>query len=102
MRKTANLLTFEQFERLPDKPGKSELLDAELIQSLPATLRHMDLAQNLFLLLLEFVKSEALPHLGQVNIEYGYKLGTRSWLQPDVSIAYSNQARGRYLEGAPL
>src|SRR5262244_2144484 len=98
MGKTAKLLTFEEFEQLPDKPGKSELLDGELIQLPPAKLRHADLAQNLFLLVLEFVKSGTFPHLGDVNIHYGYKLGPRSWIQPDVSITHPNQARGRYLE----
>src|SRR5262249_12903094 len=74
----------------------------ELIQLPPAQLRHMDVTKRLFLLLLRFVESVALPHLGEVNIEYGYKLGRRSWIQPDVSIAHPNQVRGRYLEGAPL
>jgi Uma2 family endonuclease len=99
---TTTLLTFEEFEQLPDEPCKSELLDGELIQLPPAKLRHMDLATRLYHLLLEFVKSGAFPHLGQVTIEYGYKLGRRSWVIPDVSITHPNQTRGDYLEGAPL
>jgi len=29
---TTKLLTFEEFEQLPDAPGKRELLDGELIE----------------------------------------------------------------------
>jgi len=29
---TTNLMTFEQFERLPDEPHKLELIDGELIR----------------------------------------------------------------------
>jgi Uma2 family endonuclease len=96
------LLTFEQVEQLPDEPGKSELLDGELIQLPPAKLRHMDIAQRMFLLLWQFAERGTTPHLGAVNMEFGYKLGRRSWFQPDVSIAHPNQASGDYLEGAPL
>jgi Uma2 family endonuclease len=34
------LLTFEEFEQLPDRPGKDELLRGELIQMPPGKLRH--------------------------------------------------------------
>ena len=34
------LLTFEEFERLPDEPGKMELLDEEPIRLPPAKLKY--------------------------------------------------------------
>ena len=33
---STSLLTFEEFEQLPDDPGKLELLDGELIRLPPA------------------------------------------------------------------
>jgi Uma2 family endonuclease len=38
----------------------------------------------------------------QTYFEMGYKMGSRAWLQPDVSIAHPDQIRGKYFEGAPL
>ena len=99
---TTTLLTFEEFEQLPEEPGKSELLDGELIQLPPAKLRHMDVTERLLFLLRQFVESNRFPHLGKVHMEYGYKLSKRSWLQLDVSIEHPDQKRGDYLEGAPL
>ena len=37
---TTSLLTFEEFERLPDQPGKRELLKGELIDGPPAEEKH--------------------------------------------------------------
>jgi Uma2 family endonuclease len=34
------LLTFKEFERLPDQPRKQELLEGELIELPPAELKH--------------------------------------------------------------
>jgi len=31
---TTTLLSFEEFEQLPDEPGKVELLDGELIETI--------------------------------------------------------------------
>ena len=46
------LVTFEDLERLPEddeRPGKTELLDGEVIQMPPAFLPHNRLAKKLFL-----------------------------------------------------
>jgi Uma2 family endonuclease len=37
---TPKLLTFEEFEHLPDAPGKRELLEGELLESPPPQRRH--------------------------------------------------------------
>ena len=38
---TSTLMTFEDFERLPDEPGKDELIDGEHIHVPPPFLEHM-------------------------------------------------------------
>jgi Uma2 family endonuclease len=102
------LLTFEELERLPEEPGKTELLDGVLIQMPPAKLRHNKLAEQLYLFLRKLVVDlkEAGPDLslGEVHIGMGYKIGKKpdSWLIPDVSITHRDQPSGDYYEGAPL
>jgi Uma2 family endonuclease len=99
---TTTLLSFEEFERLPDEPGKVELLDGELIQLPPAKLKHMEVARRLNALLMRAVaKAGASAKLGDVYFETGYKFSSRRWLQPDVSIPYCDQPRGDYFESAP-
>lgn len=103
---TTGLLTFEEFERLPehDEPGKLELLDGELIRMPPAFFSHMDIAMRLYdLLKVEVARlhSQGLAlNLGRVAIETGYHLGA-SFLIPDVSIIHTGQKIDRYPEGAP-
>jgi Uma2 family endonuclease len=99
---TTTLLSFEEFEQLPDEPGKVELLDGELIQLPPAKYKHMEIAHRIHALLVPAVgKAEASAKLGRAYLEMGYKFGTRAWLQPDVSISYRDQPRGNYFESAP-
>jgi Uma2 family endonuclease len=97
------LMTFDELERVPEEPGKTELLDGELIQLPPAKLPYHKLAQRLFLRLLETVERADLGH-GEVHFGMGYKIGGKpdSWLIPDVSITYRDQPGDEYCEGAPL
>jgi Uma2 family endonuclease len=99
------LLTFEQFEQLPDEPGKRELLRGELIELPPAKLKHNDMAHLFYDLLKPSLanlkgRDPAQP-LGRVYIEMGYKISSDNWFQPDVSITHAGQAKGDYLQGAP-
>jgi len=102
------LVTFEELERLPEEPGKTELLDGELIQMPPAKRPHNKHSKRLFLRLFQLIESlradGAALGLGEVEIEMGYKLGRKpdSWLIPDVSIAHRGQPGDDYYEGAPL
>ena len=99
---TTTLLSFEEFERLPDEPGKVELLDGELIQLPPAKFKHMEIAHRIHTLLVPAVdKAGASARLGVAYLEMGYKFGSGAWLQPDVSIPYRDQPRGDYFESAP-
>jgi Uma2 family endonuclease len=91
------LMTFEELERLPDEPGKTELLDGELIQMPPAKRLDHILAEELFLRLHQMVESlnagSADLALGEVHFGVGYKIGRRpdSWLIPDVSVTHRDQ-----------
>jgi Uma2 family endonuclease len=102
------LLTFERFEQLPEAPGKSELLEGELIQLPPADTEHNEAAERLFLQF--FRQMDALRNvdpnysMGKVHHEMGYLLGRDpgSWLQPDISVTWPNQKSVRYYEGSPM
>jgi len=96
------LLTFEEFEALPDEPGKRELLDGQLIVRPPPKLRHIEIQHRIRRLLERYVESN---QLGIVYTDAGYKLDKRHWLQPDVSFVRTAQRKSAdpdgYLEGAP-
>jgi Uma2 family endonuclease len=97
---TTGLITFEEFETLPETPGKQELLDGEVIELPPAKKKHNQSAQCIFLALHAAVDaSVGTPYIGM-----GYRVSRNrdSWLIPDVSIAHPDQPGEEYLEGAPL
>jgi Uma2 family endonuclease len=97
---TTGLITFEEFETLPENPGKQELLNGEVIELPPAKKKHNQGAQRLFLALHAAVDaSVGTPYIGM-----GYRVTRRpdSWLIPDVSIAHPDQPGEDYIEGAPL
>lgn len=98
-------VTFEEFEQMPEQPGKQELLDGELIELPPARLRHNEIRERAFLRLLALVTelhlSSGAPHLGKVHIEMGYRLQSHGWLVPDVSITHSGQQQNDYYLDSP-
>jgi len=108
MATTTTLLTFAEFEQLPDEPAKLELLEGELIRMPSAQKKHMHTAKRLFLVLLKAVEGLRCNRpdlaLGEINIEMGYLMGTDpgTWLVPDVSITHADQKGEDYYEGAPL
>src|SRR5262252_3533250 len=99
---TTTLLTFEEFERLPDSPGKRELLDGEIIEMPPPKLRHSKIQKRIEVRLTPYALDR---RLGEVYTEAGFKLGERHWVQPDVSLVSPEQDAASdpegYLEGAP-
>jgi len=101
---STSLMTFAEFEQLPDEPNKLELIDGELIRMPPAQTNHMRIASRLFKMLdavLQRLHSQGqAPDLGEVFIETGYRIQDH-WLIPDVSISHAQQAENKYLEGAP-
>ena len=96
------LLTFEEFERYEDDGMKHVLLEGEHIVVPPPKHRHSRIQLNLSDLIRPYVRQR---QLGEVYIESGFRLGTLSWLQPDVSFVRRSQLEAvdadGYLEGAP-
>ena len=92
----ATKLTDEEFLALPDQPGKQELLDGELINVPPAKVDHNDIAMRFFELLRSVLQPSRVKH------EYGYKLRSGRWLQPDVSVIWPDQPRGQWFERSPM
>ena len=79
---TTTLLSFEEFEHLPDAPGKRELLDGELIELPPPKRRHTIIQHRIA----EALRRYAVEHGLLVFVEAGFHLGARrsEWLKPDV------------------
>jgi Uma2 family endonuclease len=102
---TTALLTFDEFERLPDQPGKRELLQGELIELPPAELRHNEISERVFLrlhsALIDAHRRGEAADLGKVHHEMGYKLPDDGFVQPDVSVTHAAQEEGKYYGGAP-
>src|SRR5258708_544732 len=99
---TTTLLTFREFEELPDSPGKRELLDGELIEMPPPKTRHSKIHLRIRDRLSPYVLDRGL---GEVYIEAGFRLGERHWVQPDLSLVSGEQDQTSdpegYFEGAP-
>ena len=88
---TTTLLTFEEFERLPDQPGKRELLEGELIELPPAELKHNRIAHRIYHRLIAAVEAAhghgQAADLGEVYHEMGYKLARNAYVQPETAFA---------------
>jgi Uma2 family endonuclease len=102
---TTALMTFEEFEALPDQPGKRELLKGELIELPVAEFKHNAISHRIFrpldaALAAARARGEA-AELGEVYIEMGYKLAGDGYVQPDVSVTHAGQPTEKYLGGAP-
>ena len=102
---TQALLSFEEFERLPDTAGQRELLKGELIELPPPEFRHTAIAHRIYKRLdvalnEAHVRGEA-AELGVPYIEMGYKLSGDSFVRPDVSVAFAAGEPEKYIEGSP-
>lgn len=99
------LLTFEQFEQLPEKSGRRELLEGELIELPPPFYQHNANSERVlycFNAALEQLHAQGqAASLGLAHMFMGYRLETGSYLIPDVSITHANQPCGQYLERSP-
>lgn len=103
MATTTNLLSWAEFEQLPDDGMHHEIIEGELINYPPPKWKHSDVASNAFVALLPLRQNG----LGRVHAEAGYKISHNppSWIQPDVSFVRAERidtvAPGGYLTGAP-
>jgi Uma2 family endonuclease len=98
------LISWQEFENLPDDGFHKELLEGELVTLPPPKSGHSDISHNIFEALHSFVKPRKL---GRVYIEAGYRLPTdpSTWIQPDVSFLRASRKSqtlpAAYFEGAP-
>jgi Uma2 family endonuclease len=91
------LLSEEEFLNLPESAGKQELLEGELIDLPPAKYSHDELAKRIASLL-----ETAVPR-SRVWVETAYRLSSRSWLKPDVSVSWPEQRiEDDWQQGSPL
>jgi Uma2 family endonuclease len=101
MATTTNLLTWKEFEQLPDE--HLEILEGELITLPPPKSGHSLIAENTAELLRPLKANGA----GRILCEAGYKLSEdpATWIQPDVSFLKMERVRatkpGDYFLGAP-
>jgi Uma2 family endonuclease len=90
------LLTFTEFQELPDSTGKRELLDGELIEMPPPKARHTKIQQRIHERLRPYTRNR---RLGDVYIEAGFRLAERLWVQPDLSLVSTEQDQASDSEG---
>jgi Uma2 family endonuclease len=98
MSTATSLMTFAEFEQLPDPiAGKRELVNGEVVTMPPPELNHSDTARRiLFFLGDRFDRRRVFPD------KTGYRIGG-GWLEPDVSVTWPDQRRDeKYLVGSPL
>jgi Uma2 family endonuclease len=94
---TTSLMTFAEFERLPDLPGRQELVDGELIHMPPPDLQHSQVSKRILRMLLNTV-DESLVWPDHT----GYRIGG-GWIEPDVSVSWPDQRRDdKYFIGSPM
>jgi Uma2 family endonuclease len=95
---TTSLMTFADFELLPDVDGeKRELVDGEVITMPPPQLDHTIIAKRILFALAAF--------LGQDRVwqdHTGYRIAG-GWIEPDVSVSLPDQRRDeKYFIGSPM
>ncbi len=101
MATTTHLLTWEEFERLPDDGMHHELIEGEHQILPPPKSKHSIIASNLA------DAFQPLKAKGRVFCEAGYKLSDdpATWLQPDVSFLTAARVHATdpdgYFLGAP-
>lgn len=81
---TTSLLTFAEFEQLPNEPGKMELIDGEVIHMPPPKNRHTTIVMRILRVLF------TSQHGDRTVCEGGYRIGG-GWLMPDVSVTWPDQ-----------
>ncbi len=94
---TTALITFAEFEALPDIEGKRELVDGEVITVPPPENIHTRIAKRvLFLLAARLGESRVWPD------HTGYRIGN-GWIEPDVSVSWPDQRLDpQYFVGSPM
>jgi Uma2 family endonuclease len=94
------ILTFEEFERLPEEEGiRYELDEGVLLMEPSPVFRHNLIRQNIFIRLNEFVASH---HLGSVIVEMDFRLGPNTVRNPDVAFVNNEHLKTIDLDRTPV
>ena len=94
-------MQFAEFERLPDSPGKRELLSGELIELPPAKQKHNQIAERMYLRLRDILPDAGNRSLGEVHHEMGYLFRTVIWLRPRRVIPHPEKTGRNFYLRAP-
>ena len=99
---TSAVMTFQQFEKLPDDNLRHELLQGQHIVSLPDTIRRSNIRHAIHHLLGPYVREH---RLGKVFITAGFLLSNDTFLLPAASFIRTAHLQRTdphgYLEGSP-
>jgi Uma2 family endonuclease len=85
---TTVTMTLAEFAVLPDRPGKQELLNGELIAVPPPKLRHARIQRRVIEMLSAYVKEHGG---GEVLTGVGFRISPNSCLEPDVAFVNDEQ-----------
>jgi Uma2 family endonuclease len=98
MSTATQLMTFAEFEQLPDMPGKQELINGRLVYMPPPDDNHSLVSIRV---LTQLLSSGLRP--GRVRADHtGYRVAG-GWLEPDVSVTWPDQPRDeKYMLRAPM
>jgi Uma2 family endonuclease len=94
------VLTFEEFEQLPEEEGiRYELDEGILLMEPSPVFRHNLIRQEIFIRLNEFVKSH---RLGSVIEEMDFRLGPNTVRNPDVAFVTTEHLKKIDLDRTPV
>jgi Uma2 family endonuclease len=94
---TTALMTFAEFEQLPEMPGKQELVNGRLVTMPPPENKHSLIAARIFSLFLT-----RWPAGRAWGDHTGYRVGD-GWVEPDASVSWPDQPKDdKYLLQAPM
>ena len=97
MSTATQLMTFAEFEQLPDMPGKQELINGRLVAMPPPETEHSVVSKRVFRIFLNSLPEERVWH-----DHTGYRVAG-GWLEPDASVSWPDQPRDeKYILRAPM
>lgn len=97
---TTTKLTFDEFQKLPEREGAIyELDEGELLMEPSPAVRHNLIRQRIALKLMQFVESE---HLGIVLEEMDFRLTADTVRNPDVAFVTAEHVKKIDLDRSPV
>ncbi len=97
---TTTKLTFEEFQKLPEREGAIyELDEGELLMEPSPALRHNLMRQRIAMKLIQFIESN---HLGVVAEEMDFRLAPDTVRNPDVAFVTAEHLKKIDLDRSPV